>query len=1123
MTKFNYKYIFMILIFLCGLCKIGVLHAQMQGLHGDIVEQRNGVHAGNQFRVSFYNDGMIGANQAPPDFNGEWPINSGHEYLKDGNIFVGSEVLDREGILKHIISTNPRNKAADSPSAGDTGPNGENWTFLPLRGFAAPDTNKIAMSKWKFSWPYFWPDKADDPVDPGWAGSWNGYFGKNVFNADEESYYVADDYANAEFNFFPDSTDESRRGLGIRLAFRGFQWSNALVEDALFVLYDLENIGTTEYDKMVFGYKIGNNMGESSTGGGDGNDDNGEYDKERDVAFLYDDDDIGGGGWTPVGYFGGAFLESPGNHFDGIDNDGDGINGSGPVITEAMMAPKLLNAGDEIIIVDYTTFKRQKTIMPDDTVRVQYQDLVFKFWPGKEMTEIPFNLVDDNLNGIIDESNGATFGTPPDEITTYLYTGLKYVDYFTGEGEDNPLLDEERDDGIDNDGDWNASLDDLGADGVAFTADFGEGDGLPTDGEPHFDKTDIDETDMLGLTSFTLYFWPDIPRYQDELVWEAIRPGYFDDLFQNNNTELLYGSGYFPMKPGQIERFSMGIMLGENRDDFLENAHWVARAYNENYNFSKAPYIPTLTAVPGDGRVTLYWDNFAEESDDPITGKDFEGYRIYRSTDPGWKEMQPITDGQGSVTYRKPLAQYDIDNEYSGYASAQVKGVSFWLGTNTGLRHTFVDTTVKNGFTYYYAVTSYDRGDPVAGIPPSECSKFVSISTSGEIDKGSNVAIVRPEAPAAGVVQNEADSSGVTRLPGTHASGSVSYEMIDPQNIKDNNTYQVVFNHQLVDGMPVTENFSLINITSGETLVKESTMLGADDEIPVTEGFRLALHDNPEAFVYDPENSGWTRPGIYPTQIREFKFPNKPFELLAADFKIMVGEVGIDTSHVFYRGSTEVPAVPVNFTVINMFTNEKVIFGFRDQDALPGEEGKLSAYTDAGRSDEIYLLTITDPDTIKTGWYITLSNSDSDTLQPESGDEMICSFQKPFTSNDKFEFTVEGPQFDPDLAKTDMEKIRVVPNPYVVSNSWEPLNPYTSGRGPRELHFTHLPPKCTIKIFNIRGQLVNTLEHDKSIWDGTEIWDMRTKDEMDIAYGIYVYHIEADGIGEKIGKFAIIK
>jgi hypothetical protein len=36
-------------------------------------------------------------------------------------------------------------------------------------------------------------------------------------------------------------------------------------------------------------------------------------------------------------------------------------------------------------------------------------------------------------------------------------------------------------------------------------------------------------------------------------------------------------------------------------------------------------------------------------------------------------------------------------------------------------------------------------------------------------------------------------------------------------------------------------------------------------------------------------------------------------------------------------------------------------------------------------------------------------------------------------------------------------------------------------------------------------------------------WDLVSKDGMDIAYGIYVFHVDAPGIGEKIGKFAVIK
>ena len=98
---------------------------------------------------------------------------------------------------------------------------------------------------------------------------------------------------------------------------------------------------------------------------------------------------------------------------------------------------------------------------------------------------------------------------------------------------------------------------------------------------------------------------------------------------------------------------------------------------------------------------------------------------------------------------------------------------------------------------------------------------------------------------------------------------------------------------------------------------------------------------------------------------------------------------------------------------------------------------------------------------------------------------MTLKLNKPFLSNDTLEFTTLAPTINKVSAKADMEKIKVVPNPYIVTNIWEPHNPYSSGRGERQLHFTHLPSSCTIKIFNVRGQLVNTIVHNSPLNDGT--------------------------------------
>jgi hypothetical protein len=52
---------------------------------------------------------------------------------------------------------------------------------------------------------------------------------------------------------------------------------------------------------------------------------------------------------------------------------------------------------------------------------------------------------------------------------------------------------------------------------------------------------------------------------------------------------------------------------------------------------------------------------------------------------------------------------------------------------------------------------------------------------------------------------------------------------------------------------------------------------------------------------------------------------------------------------------------------------------------------------------------------------------------------------------------------------------------------------------------------------------VQTLEHDSSVDDGQEPWNLTSRDGMDISYGIYVYHVDAPGIGTRVDKFAILK
>ena len=319
-----------------------------------------------------------------------------------------------------------------------------------------------------------------------------------------------------------------------------------------------------------------------------------------------------------------------------------------------------------------------------------------------------------------DHDNSGVWGGPP------AYFGYKFLESpgNPNDGIDNDndgMIDESQFDGIDNDGDWNPELDDVGSDGIGpgspdYTgpdADGTEGNGKPDPGEPNFEFTDNDESDQIGLTSFRASVWPDITMRDDELLWRWMSPG--DTSFsvpeQTVDLTFLYGSGYFPMEKGEKRKFAIAMLFGEDLRDIKRTAATMQRIYDVDYTFAKAPDKPILNAVvPGDGKVTLYWDDNAELSRDPIYGFDFEGYRIYRATDPNFIEVWTITDAFGNRTFNEPLAILDLVDGLMGPHPVGFNGAEFDMGEDSGLTYSLIDTNVENGQTYYYAVTSFDKG-----------------------------------------------------------------------------------------------------------------------------------------------------------------------------------------------------------------------------------------------------------------------------------------------------------------------------------------------------------------------------------------------------------------------------
>jgi hypothetical protein len=142
---------------------------------------------------------------------------------------------------------------------------------------------------------------------------------------------------------------------------------------------------------------------------------------------------------------------------------------------------------------------------------------------------------------------------------------------------------------------------------------------------------------------------------------------------------------------------------------------------------------------------------------------------------------------------------------------------------------------------------------------------------------------------------------------------------------------------------------------------------------------------------------------------------------------------------------------------------------------------------------------------------------------PKPGDVLHIKTRRPFAATDQYTFTINATEvLNIAAAKIDLERIKVVPNPYVATNLMEPQVRQGLNQR-RRLMFTHIPAKCTISIYSVSGYLINTIEVNNAVDDGHILWDMQTKEGLEISYGLYLYRVNAPGIGEKTGKFAVIK
>ncbi len=650
-----------------------------------------------------------------------------------------------------------------------------------------------------------------------------------------------------------------------------------------------------------------------------------------------------------------------------------------------------------------------------------------------------------------------------------------------------------------------------------------------------------------GISTFQVFEYSAAPQSEvteyDQLAAGIMSPNnitpHSGDWTQTPNSfgpDITYvvGSGPFTLLPGQQLNFAFATIHAANRNDLFNNAILCQLLYNANYQAAEPPPEPVVRTSVDNKQVTLYWDDRSEKGIyykpdgtldhvyDRLTGTNsFQGYMIFKSTDRGITWGEKVTDVRGGFKYWKPLAQFDRKDNITGESTLEL-GRYFWLGDDTGLKHTFVDRNVSNGYEYWYAVCAYDGDD--GNLPPL----INSIKASQQQLGGNTVSVVPSSLPkgiTGGTLKNPPQL-----LPGGRSQAAPIVSVIDQRKVTGK-SYTVTYDA----ANPFNKRFS-IRHSGTQVPVIGSSGLPFDSLVnrplfsPEIENY--ASFDGLSVQVSDIATGIYDTRQIVPSAVKKVTidrwkhfFSDSSGGGLSDDYELIFGDPNVQDTLWSYtaRDSSMNKLYKIPLYLRNITTGKRVIpilntaagdgtFDLNKGDGLIICNALYDTVTNIRLSGFLPGVKVS-----QTTFNYILNFDTTSAAAP--GDRIQIITNHPITSADAFEISTT--KFSTaSISRNDL-KITAVPNPYVVSSYYE-----TNKFGiKKEVQFHHLPPLCTIRIFNIAGDLVRTIVHDAAAAAQPTIasWDLQSYNGQEVAFGIYIFHVEVAGVGEYIGKLALLK
>jgi hypothetical protein len=559
----------------------------------------------------------------------------------------------------------------------------------------------------------------------------------------------------------------------------------------------------------------------------------------------------------------------------------------------------------------------------------------------------------------------------------------------------------------------------------------------------------------------------------------------------------------------------------------------VQAAYNSNFNLPPPPNSPTVTATSRDGTIYLSWVQNAETYSQPPYA--FEGYNVYQGSSVAgpWTRLATY-DAVNGITV---VLDEDF-NEEQGLILPTGKA----FGTDIGLRYQIELSEDKirggplyNAQTYYYTVTAYAVG---LGETPQV------------LESAYNPLTVVPQGPAAGVDLASAQVSDITQAQivtgPTPSTDVVTATAVDPAEVIDA-SWKVGFKP---NGAGVVWYLTRTVGAATDTVINNWTDFSYDEAFPVIDGVQVKLLSYPlgelanVAYVDTAGGSPAAFAGAAGRGLRFFDgaadygayYPGSSMAALGHYNNCMI-RFGppYQLAYHFVRvdpGDTLHGFVQVPFTAWDLDLNQQINVAFREEEGTtaPFDSAWAPSTSSNGGREPFWLMGSAYTGTADPSYYVDpmrdmLSGEvdlryevyprlTSAGATADPGDKIMFFTSVPSTPNDFFTFTTTtANQMNVAMGKSQLDLIKAVPNPYFAHSSYE-LTQFE-----RVVKFTHLPAQCKIRLFNLAGDLVRTIDKNDNTSQAT--WNLQTENGLPIGSGIYVYHIDAGSLGTKIGKVAI--